>query len=622
VGAALRIIAIERGRVLRWHAVADKKSYSERRYRHLWHLLLARTKSTSACEGGIPQQADLQTIPQASLALNASAKAMPAAHRHGRHHHAWYGLLIWVFITIFAATSAVAGESPKPLSENQLLGLLKGDVYSSRVAILVRKRGIAFVPTKESLEALRRAGGNEELIHVVATAKPIIQQSHALDSTTIGPAVNKPIVELPALKAPNISRHPSAKSVTAEQETIAAGTKITMQNWRDYQQYMPLGMVELFKGELFWKMPADIEIDVGPTIIEPLPSGYVEATEEHSHNVRIVHLSNGHNDIINYVGGEPFPNPQEPNKGYKLLADLWFGYVPQLAVGTPQNTATMCSHDRFGDISCSRLSYVYRQTAYNTDPNVQRDDPNAEDSWFTEWGMVEEPEEVKYTTQLTLWSKDNQHYPDVYTFIPALRISLRGSLSARCSPVVGTDYNQDDYRSVGFNGGIGFFGAEFVEHRKIIALKGGYAPMGGSFPQNYYMPLGWPKPSWGMWQLRDVDVIDVRRVREMREGYCYGKRIIYEDSHDHYALWEEMYDADMRLWRMILWAQRLVKSTSLGYVPGSATSSIWDLRNDHMTNVSTEDEHGHDTLFDLDVPVEYRDYSQYATPGGLMKILK
>jgi hypothetical protein len=425
------------------------------------------------------------------------------------------------------------------------------------------------------------------------------------------------------MQAPQvISPELPAKAATPEQETIAAETKVTTQNWQQYQQYMPLGMIELFKGEHFWRMPADIEIDVGPTVLEPLPSGYVEATEEYSRDVRVVRLANGHNDIINYVGGEPFPDPQEPDKGYKLLADLWFAYAPHLAVGTPQNPLNSCSQDHFGDISCLRLSYVYRQTAYNTDPKVQRQDPNGKDFWFTEWVMVEQPEQMKYTAQLTLFSKDNQRYQDLYTFVPALRISIRGSLSARCSPVVGTDYIQDDYKSVGFNGGIGIFGADFLEHRKILALTGNYAPLGGDFPANYFIPLGWPKPSWGKWQLRDVDVIDVRRVPEKREGYCYGKRIIYEDSSTHYALWEDMYDTDMRLWKTAFGAQRLVKATALGYVPGPVTSSIWDLRNGHMTNVSTEDQQGDDMLIDVDAPAEYQDYKRYATPGGLMGIMK
>jgi hypothetical protein len=136
------------------------------------------------------------------------------------------------------------------------------------------------------------------------------------------------------------------------------------------------------------------------------------------------------------------------------------------------------------------------------------------------------------------------------------------------------------------------------------------------------MPLGWPRPSWGTWQLRDADVISVQRVPVERVNYCYGNRIIYEDAQTHYALWEDAYDASMNLWKIAIVAQRLVRSTALGYVYGPVTSSVWDVQNDHMTNVSTQDKHGHDMLTDYDVPGEYRNLDTYSTPAGIAGIMK
>src|ERR1700736_3553623 len=53
---------------------------------------------------------------------------------------------------------------------------------------------------------------------------------------------------------------------TANQGTIPPGTKITMQNWQQFKQFMPVGMIALFEGKYYWKMPSDVEIDVGPTV--------------------------------------------------------------------------------------------------------------------------------------------------------------------------------------------------------------------------------------------------------------------------------------------------------------------------------------------------------------------
>jgi hypothetical protein len=57
------------------------------------------------------------------------------------------------------------------------------------------------------------------------------------------------------------------------------------------------------------------------------------------------------------------------------------------------------------------------------------------------------------------------------------------------------------------------------------AMKAGY-----QFPNDYYMPLGFPKPDWGAWQVRPAMVIDVHRVPSEASGYCYGDRVMYLDK--------------------------------------------------------------------------------------------
>jgi hypothetical protein len=213
---------------------------------------------------------------------------------------------------------------------------------------------------------------------------------------------------------------------------IIPGTEITMANWQQYQQYMPLGMIDLFTAMYFWKMPRDVEIEVGPTVSYPVPRFYVDATEKHSGQVRVVHRADGNNDIANYVGGEPFPSPQEPDKGYKLLTDLWFAYQPYLAVGGAGNSLHTCTQDRFGSIFCQSVKYVYRQLAYNTDPRLASEAAEAPNLWFSEWIMVESPEQSKHTAQLTLFPRDNQRNEELYVFLPSLRRSIRLSAAARC----------------------------------------------------------------------------------------------------------------------------------------------------------------------------------------------
>jgi Protein of unknown function (DUF1329) len=254
--------------------------------------------------------------------------------------------------------------------------------------------------------------------------------------------------------------------------TIPENTKINMHNWQQYKQFMPLGMVELFHGKQKWKMPPNVEIVVGPTERDLLPRTYLEATERYGSQTKIVRLPNGRMDIQNYHGGIPFPNPKEPDMGSKILANLFFSYVPHLYVNGPENTGTLWFQDRFSNISAQTLGVVYRQSGWNTDPGIPADESYAPGTWYTEWSTVETPEQSKYTSLLSLFFKDQQAnpFPDTYVYVPALRRSLRLSVSARCSPVYGSDWTNDDAKTIGFNGGTSLFDAKMLGERRVLAL--------------------------------------------------------------------------------------------------------------------------------------------------------
>ena len=110
--------------------------------------------------------------------------------------------------------------------------------------------------------------------------------------------------------APNAVDHsyPSADS-------IPPGTIITTQNWQSYRQFMPDGMAAMFEGKYFWKMPPDVQMEVGPTMIVPLPKNYLAATEKYADQVKVIELPDGGLTLQGYRGGIAFPNPQEPHRG-------------------------------------------------------------------------------------------------------------------------------------------------------------------------------------------------------------------------------------------------------------------------------------------------------------------
>jgi hypothetical protein len=162
------------------------------------------------------------------------------------------------------------------------------------------------------------------------------------------------------------------------------GTVIATQNWQKYREYMPDGMAALFEGKYFWKMPPDAEMEIGPTVVHPLPKAYVDATEKYSSQVRIVELLEGRLTLSNYQGGVPFPDPMEPHRGWKILANLWFRYLPHLSVDT---NGVVCTMDSNRSVSCKAGMKVYRQLAFNTDPGIPAHipEPRANTSLSMKW---------------------------------------------------------------------------------------------------------------------------------------------------------------------------------------------------------------------------------------------
>lgn len=415
--------------------------------------------------------------------------------------------------------------------------------------------------------------------------------------------------------------------MTANQGTLAPGTKITMANWQEYKQFLPLSMIALFQGKYFWKMPADVEIDIGPSVHGLLPKTFLAATEKYSAQTKLVQLPNGHYEMQNYHGGVPFPNPSttDPEMGTKLLVNLFYAYVPAIYLNATNNTGSLWFQDRFGNISAQTIDVVYRQSGWNTDPGFPPDFNYAPGTWYTEWSMVETPEQSKYTALLSLFYKDEQSnpFPDTYVFVPALRRSLRLSVSARCAPIYGSDWTNDDAKTIGFNGGTSLFHGTMLGERKIINLND-YNQEYSQFPKNWDMPLGFPKPSWGKWQERDVYVTDIRRIPQEAAGYCYGSRMLYIDKETYYTDWSDLYDSNLKLWKAQFWGARIRPVPGVGRVITNSVGAVtWDLQNAHASYWSSAgNPSGTDPIFNTDVPKEYQDGVKYGSPSGLMLIMR
>ncbi len=412
---------------------------------------------------------------------------------------------------------------------------------------------------------------------------------------------------------------------TKDQGDLPVGTKITMQNWQQYKAFMPFGMVKLFQGGYQWKMPSDVEIPIGPAHFGNLPKTFVEATEKYGAQDSVQVLPNGHYVLQNYHGGVPFPNPQEPNRGWKELANVFFAYAPAIVTSTPNNMGKIWFVDRFGNISADTFDLVYRQSGYNTDPGIPADETYMPGSWYTEWFMEESPEQARYTTSLAIFFKDQEEhpFPDQYVFVPALRRSLRLSTSARCAPIFGSDWANDDAKLNGFNGATSIYTADWMSDRKVIELLDPAMKAGYDYPNNYDLPVGFTKPSWGAWEVRPASIIDVHRIPSEASGYCYADRVMYLDKEVWSTFWNDNFDSNHKLWKVFAYENAQGDIPGLGRAWVGIAAMAWDLQNTHMTIWSSwGNPHQRTHYFNHQAPAEFLNGVKYGSPSGLMQIMR
>jgi len=63
-----------------------------------------------------------------------------------------------------------APVNPRALDRQEIIGLLQGGVPSARIVDLIKERGIKFSPSADDLNAIRAAGGTDDLIEAIQQA--------------------------------------------------------------------------------------------------------------------------------------------------------------------------------------------------------------------------------------------------------------------------------------------------------------------------------------------------------------------------------------------------------------------------------------------------------------------
>ncbi|MGH7905714.1 MAG: DUF1329 domain-containing protein [Candidatus Binataceae bacterium] len=407
--------------------------------------------------------------------------------------------------------------------------------------------------------------------------------------------------------------------------TIPQGTVITLKNWQQYKGFMPYGMQQMFAGTYHWKFPASFQMEIGPRHHYAPPKTFTENTEKYASQVKVVNLPNGGHSISGYVAGLPFPNPTDPMKGYKILVNEWYRYVPYIICSAAYGYQLILE-DRFGNETTLATPLVYRRLSHISDYDYPITDPHAQGIDYSEWVEVLLPEQDKYTQNLTLYYNDPSKPEVVVLFIPALRRSLRLSTAARCAPFVGTDWTQDDVRT-GFNGGIVRWDSTFLREQPVITLTT-VDRMKFSNWKNYYPGVIWPEPSWAKYETRPSYVIDVRRIPSERAGYCYGKQIMYVDKENYDLYWKDIYDSSMKYWKALVGDHIAspVPHEGMQFETGNLIERVYDMQSAHFSIVVSSDPRGNWDHNNGECKnyngMNYDNVVKYSTAAGLALVLR
>jgi hypothetical protein len=400
-------------------------------------------------------------------------------------------------------------------------------------------------------------------------------------------------------------------------QTIPPGTKITLSNWQQFKQFMPISMFAAFSQKYGWKVGPGPEftMEVGPTTNYKTPKALQENTEKYGGQAKVKAVEGGGYTLKGYVAGIPFPNPAEPDMAYKVFYNAWSGYVPDKA----RYVTNAASLDRFGNNFPQTTEVISWRLSHISDEGIPANPPFGKGWLQSNRFFVQSPEQTKYTTQLALLPDDPEKLQEIYVFLPSLRRSLRLSSAARCSPILGTDWLQDD------NGDGMFlqppsFAMKLLGEKKVLQMMNGdNANYYGETNMNKKGYPGLPMPSMGKWELRDMYVLDITPLAKAG-SYCYSHKVAFIDKQTWFGTWFDNYDAHGKYWKsqQMLGHPLTLSSGEIYVIHGFNTESMVDFQNTHAGISMMQAA----PTFGKACPGDCQQSEIYAFPGGLSRIMR
>ncbi len=400
-------------------------------------------------------------------------------------------------------------------------------------------------------------------------------------------------------------------------DTIPPGTRITLENWRQYRNFMPIWLQGAFNGNSGIHVGSGPEyaMVVGATVHYPMPGRWKQDAEKYGNQAALIRQPNGGYVMKGWVAGPPFPNPHGPTMAVQILYNAWAPFRPFILHSASNGTLV----DRFGNRTTQDTNNAFYMLSHLSEPGMPINMPYANGFFYVSRFMVVAPEQSKYTTELSMQPDDPTRLPELYVFLPSLRRSLRLSSAARCSPILGTDSVNDDNAWNPNNFKVTLLGekkllmpimdpARAHQADSYVGFTGGAA---GTFP-------GWPKPEVTRWQVRPFYVLHLQWLPQLGP-YCFAHRIFYVDKETWMPPFTENWDNENKLWKGLweIYAPINFRGEQTIMLDGYAGAHQIDWENGHISA-----SYAAPPTTDDDVPADFKDAQTMTTPGGLSRIMK
>src|SRR5690348_1573841 len=165
--------------------------------------------------------------------------------------HSWFALRACVILLVAAwtlVTFAAPQKAKKPLSKDDVIGLLEGQVEPSRVADVCRSEGITFALDSATEKGLRDAGADDNLIGALRQLAPPSKTEPATPDN-LSPGAGPPILLIEATPGgAQVYIDDEPKATTSSEgrvrfSQLAPGVhdvRLSIAGYKDYEQKVEL----------------------------------------------------------------------------------------------------------------------------------------------------------------------------------------------------------------------------------------------------------------------------------------------------------------------------------------------------------------------------------------------